>query len=298
MASHHAPARPVRPETPGRPADGFALPAPRVEPTPRWVRVRFGGAVVADSKRALLLIQYGPGRLPTYYFPQTDVRMDLLEAADPDPRDGGTARWTLHVGDRVAAGAASTPLAPLPALAALAGHLTFTWDAMDAWSEEEEEVFVHARDPHKRIDVLRSSRHVRLAVAGETVAETRRPTLLFETALPTRYYLPPEDVRTDLLEPSDTTSRCPYKGVARYWSAKVGDGLARDIVWGYPEPIAECPKIAGLLCFFNERVDLYVDGERQPRPWSPWSEGDGSRGDPLVGVKEGNAPSGHNLEGT
>lgn len=263
----------TRPQTPDRPADGFLPPAPFVERTPRWIRVRFGGEIVADSRRALLLVQYGPGRLPAYYFPPDDVRMDLLEQSEPDPQDGDTARWTLHVGDRVAEGTASMPLAPPSALAALDGHLTFAWNAMDAWYEEEEEVFVHARDPHKRVDVLHSSRHVRVVIAGETVAETRRPTLLFETSLPTRYYLPQEDVRTDLLEPSDTTSRCPYKGIARYWSARVGGEIARDIAWGYPEPIPECPKIAGLICFFNERVDLYVDAESQPRPQTPWSVG-------------------------
>ena len=110
-------------------------------------------------------------------------------------------------------------------------------------------------------------------IAGETVAETRRPTLLFETSLPTRYYLPPEAVRTDLLEPSETTSRCPHKGIAVYWSVRIGDQVARDVVWSYPDPIAECPKIRGLLCFFNERVDIYLDGERHLRPHTPWSEG-------------------------
>lgn len=263
----------AQPQTPQSSVRDFLIAGPVVEPTPRWVRVRFGGVVVADSKRALLLRQYGPDRLPTYYFPQGDVRMDLLERAAPGQQDGDTARWTVRVGDRVAARAASMPLAPPPDLAALAGHLTFAWPAMDAWYEEEEEVFVHARDPYKRVDVLPSSRLLRVAIAGATVAETRRPALLFETSLPTRYYLPPEDVRTDLLEPSDTTTRCPYKGVAAYWSARVGDQVVRDVVWSYPDPIAECPKIRGLLCFFNERVDLYVDGEPQARPRTPWSEG-------------------------
>ncbi len=267
-------------QTTQRPIDDFLLSGPAVEPTPRWVRVRFGGVTVADSKRVLLLRQYGPGPqaddpfgLPTYYFPRDDVRVDLLERAAPDPREGDTARWTVRVGDRVAERAASMPLAPPPDRAALAGHLTFAWDQMDAWYEEEEEIFCHARDPYKRVDTIPSSRHVRVVVAGETVAETRRPTLLFETSLPTRYYLPPQDVRTDLLEPSDTTSRCPYKGIASYWSAKIGDRVARDVVWGYAEPIPECPKIRGLLCFFNERVDLYVDGECEPRPHTPWSGG-------------------------
>ncbi len=266
-------------QTTQRPTADYLLGGPAVEPTPRWVRVKFGGVIVADSKHALLLRQYGPGRqadepfrLPTYYFPRDDVRMDLLERAAPDGQDGDTARWTVRVGDRVAEGAASMPLVPPPDHAALAGHLTFAWDAMDAWYEEEEEVFCHARDPYKRVDAMPSSRHVRVVIAGETVAETRRPTLLFETSLPTRYYLPPEDVRADLLEPSATTSRCPYKGVARYWSARISDRVARDVVWSYPEPIPENPKIRGLLCFYNERVELYVDGERLPRPRTPWSE--------------------------
>ena len=104
------------------------------------------------------------------------------------------------------------------------------------------------------------------------VADTRRPALLFETHLPTRYYIPREDVRMELLDPTSLTTRCPYKGVASYWSVRVGDRVAKNVVWSYAEPIAECPKIRGLLSFFNERVDLYVDGELQPRPRTPWSE--------------------------
>jgi uncharacterized protein (DUF427 family) len=144
---------------------------------------------------------------------------------------------------------------------------------MGAWYEEEEEVFVHARDPHKRVDVLASARHVQVMVAGETIAETRRPYLLFETGLPTRYYIPREDVRMDLLTPTAHTSRCPYKGIARYWSVTVGGRTVDNIVWSYPNPIPENPKIKDLLCFFNERVDLFVDGELQPQPLTPWSKG-------------------------
>src|SRR5438128_3465501 len=143
---------------------------------------------------------------------------------------------------------------------------------MNAWYEEYEELFVHARDPHKRVDVLASSRHVRVVIAGETVAETRRSHLLFETNLPTRYYIPREDVRLDLLDPTDQTTRCPYKGIASYWSVKIGDQVVRNVVWSYPDPIPECPKIKGLLCIFQERVDLYVDGALQPRPQTPWSQ--------------------------
>jgi uncharacterized protein (DUF427 family) len=249
--------------------DGTRFPP---EPTPRWVRVKFGGETIADSKRAMLLRQYGPGRLPTYYFPPLDVRMDLLHPAKPDPPSDEASYWTITAGDRTAERAAWTLVDPQPDLAALKGYVSFEWDAMDGWYEEEEEIFVHARDPHKRVDVLASSRHVRVELAGETVADTHRPWLLFETHLPTRYYLPRGDVRMDLLQPTSLTTRCPYKGVASYWSATIGDRVWKNLVWSYPDPIPENPKIKELLCFFNERVDLYVDGELQDRPRTPWSE--------------------------
>jgi uncharacterized protein (DUF427 family) len=142
---------------------------------------------------------------------------------------------------------------------------------MDAWFEEDDEVYVHARDPYKRVDVLHSSRPVRVVVGGEVVAETRRPWLLFETGLPTRYYLSKADVRMDWLVPSDTETRCPYKGLASYYSVLIGSTLVRDIAWCYRHPIPECSKIENLICFFNERVDLYVDAALQPKPRTRWS---------------------------
>jgi uncharacterized protein (DUF427 family) len=142
---------------------------------------------------------------------------------------------------------------------------------MDEWYEEEEQVFVHPRDPYHRIDVLQSSRHVRVEVNGEVVAETQRPMVLFETGLPPRYYIPEEDIRMELLEESEETTRCPYKGVASYYSVEVGDERVEDLVWYYPEPIPEAARIKGLLCFFNEKVDLEVDGEEQERPRTQWS---------------------------
>ncbi|MDQ4091303.1 MAG: DUF427 domain-containing protein [Actinomycetota bacterium] len=226
------------------------LPAPRVEPSPRWVRARAGGDWVADSRRPLLLAWYGPDRLPTYCFPAEDVRADLVPS----------------LGD------AAIQLRDLPpALAAANGMWTFTWDGRVQWFEEAMEVFVHAKDPTKRVDVLPSERHVRVEVAGEVVAESRRPHALFETTLPTRWYLPADDVRWDLLEPSDTVTMCPYKGTARYWSVRAGGELHPDVVWSYPDPIPECPRIAGLICFFNEKVDLTVDGVPEERPVTPWS---------------------------
>ena len=126
-------------------------------------------------------------------------------------------------------------------------------------------------DPYTRVDTVHSSRHVRVEIDGVTLGETRRPMLLFETGLPIRYYIPKLDVRMDLLEPSEYVTSCPYKGVARHWSARVGDKLAKDIVWSYPAPIPECPKIENLLSFYNEHVDLYVDGVPQDRPITPFS---------------------------
>ena len=226
------------------------VPAPRVEPTPRWIRVRADGQWVADSRRALLLARYGPGLLPTYCIPAEDVRTDLLPA----------------LGD------AAIQLGDLPApIDAANGMWTFTWDGRVQWFEEAMEVIVHARDTTKRVDVVPSERHIRVEVAGELVAETRRPHALFETTLPTRWYLPPDDVRWDLLEPSDLVTRCPYKGTARYWSVRAGGRLHRDLAWMYADPIPENPRIAGLLSFFNEKVDLTVDGELQARPDTPWS---------------------------
>jgi uncharacterized protein (DUF427 family) len=121
------------------------------------------------------------------------------------------------------------------------------------------------------VDVIRSTRQVKIAINGQTVAESSNPRLLFETGHPTRYYLPREDVRMDLLTRTDTESVCPYKGQASYWTARIGDAELKDIVWSYENPIPECPKVKELMSFFNEKVDVYVDGELQARPVTGWS---------------------------
>ena len=143
---------------------------------------------------------------------------------------------------------------------------------MDAWYEEDEEVFVHARDPHVRIDVLRSNRPLEVVLGGEVIASTTRACFLFETGLPTRYYIPPEDVRQDLLSPSETESACPYKGTAGYFSAKVGGQSYEDIVWTYPDPLPEVAGIKGMLSFFNEKVGaIRLDGQELSKPQTKWS---------------------------
>ena len=123
------------------------------------------------------------------------------------------------------------------------------------------------------ITTTQGNAHVVVTLGGTKLAESDRPVLLDETGLPTRFYLPAADVRTDLLQPTDTHTTCPFKGVASYWSAQVGDEEYEDLVWSYPDPIPECPKIKGLLCFFNEQVDaIFVDGVEMPRPVTPWSK--------------------------
>jgi uncharacterized protein (DUF427 family) len=245
---------------------------PLAEPSPRWIRVRLGPDLIADTRHALLHVQYGPGVLPrsflpTYFVPADDVVPGTL--IDPVEDDGLTV-WAVRAGGRRLEGAAWMHRRPPEPLEALAGLVTFSWGGGLSWFEEDEPLQAHARDPHKRVDVVPSSRDVRVEVDGELLAASRRPLLLFETTLPTRYYLPPEDVRVELV-PSETRSVCPYKGVASWWSARVGERLIEDIAWSYPSPIPENPRIAGLICFRNERVDLTVDSERLERPTTPWS---------------------------
>ena len=226
--------------------------------------------VIADSRDALLLSWYGPGMLPTYCFPEAHVRTDVLVAAtDRDVPQAST--YDVVSGDlRVPSAAFRFDTSP-DGSDALVGHWTFAWDTGLDWFEEALEVHVHARDPHKRVDAVPSERHIRIEVDRTVIAESVRPVAVFETTLPTRWYLPVDDVRSDVLVPSSTTSRCPYKGTARYFSVRVDDVDHTDVAWSYPEPVVECPRIAGLVSFFNERVDVFVDGTLEPRPRTPWS---------------------------
>jgi uncharacterized protein (DUF427 family) len=242
------------------------------EASPRRVRVVFNGETVADSRRVKLL--HETGLLPIYYFPEEDVRTDLLEETDHTthcPFKGDASYWSVRVGDTAAENAVWSYPEPLESAPPLAGYLAFYWRMMDAWYEEGEQVFVHPRDPYHRIDVLDSDCHVKVMLNGELIAETDRPKILFETGLPPRYYIPPEDVRTELLLPSETQTFCPYKGGASYRSVRAAGETFEDLVWYYPEPTPETAKMQGCLCFFNEKVDLEVDGEAHERPQTQWS---------------------------
>jgi uncharacterized protein (DUF427 family) len=265
------------------------LEALRYEPIDKRIRAELGGATVVDSTHALLV--WEPQRVvPVYAVPEGDVAGELVPetggngGAEPagvapmgappelagrpvyDPSipfavhttDGEPLRLVSDGGEAGAFRAADP---------ALAGQVLLDFDAFDAWYEEDEPNVGHPRDPFHRIDIVRSSRHVRIERDGEMLAESTRPLLLFEPPLPVRYYLPPEDVRMDRLQPSPTRSTCAYKGHAGYLALPGGE----DVAWSYPEPLREAAEVTARVAFFNERVDIVVDGERLARPVTPWS---------------------------
>ncbi len=241
----------------------------KVEQSQKRVRAYLGGELVADTARPLLVweVPY----YPTYYLPAADVRAKLVPTGETEHSPSrGDAEVLDVVTDRATAAGAGRrfPASPLPALRD-AVRLDFA--AMDEWLEEDEPIYAHPRDPYHRVDILASSRHVRVEVDGVTVAESRSPRILFETSLPPRYYLPLPDLRMDLLLLSEGVTHCPYKGTAGYWSVEVNGKVHEDLVWIYRTPLPESQKIAGLACFYNEKVDLFVDGVKQDRPRSPFS---------------------------
>lgn len=240
----------------------------KVEPTRRRVRVMLGGEVIADSTDVLAVweIPY----YPQYYFPESDVRMDaLVDSGETkkSPSRGEATLFRVKAGDHegMAYGYAE------PKISELANHVAFKWDTMDHWFEEDEEVYFHARDPYTRVDILPTSRRVRIEIDGVTVADSTNASFLFETNLPTRYYLPKTDVRMDLLRPTELATHCPYKGTARYWSVVIEGKTHENLVWGYDTPLPESQKIAGLVAFYNEKLDIYIDEVLEDRPQTKFS---------------------------
>jgi uncharacterized protein (DUF427 family) len=185
------------------------------------------------------------GVLARYFFPRDDVRWELLGDVEP--------------------------VAPPAGAPGLEDHFAFSWDALDAWFEEDEQLIAHAIDPYHRVDVRPTSRHVVVALHGVRLAETTHARALFESGLPTRWYLPREDVLVEL-EPSQLRTECAYKGVASYLSVRVGEELFENLAWTYPEPRHDATAVRDFLCFFDEAVDLDLDGERQERPATPWGQ--------------------------
>lgn len=258
------------------------------DPTSKRVRAFAFGQAVVDTRRAMIV--WEPKRVvPSYAVPVEDLA-GTLDLADPtsdeehpvrlgaggppvlDPRTPfavhttpGTS-LTIRSDEGELAGAAFRCDDP-----DLAGHVVLDFAAFDEWREEDDRIYAHPRDPYKRIDVRQGSRHVTISRDGQLLADSKRPKLLFETHIPPRYYLPREDVRLDLLISSDTRTECAYKGVAGYWSARLPAGIVRDLCWSYEEPLSDAAEVRGLICFFDERVDLTLDGIAQPRPVTPWS---------------------------
>jgi uncharacterized protein (DUF427 family) len=239
--------------------------ANHVEPVPRRIRGFIGDTAIVDTTRALYVWEWP--NYPQYYIPAEDVRMDLLVDEDQvqQTRRGPVRRHGVRVGDVHRDGVAR--LLTDSSVDGLTGTVRFEWSGLDRWFEEDEEVFVHPRNPYARVDALRSTRTVRVELDGVLLAESSSPVLVFETGLPTRYYLPRTAVRFAHLRHTDTVTACPYKGITSdYWSIVLGDAVREDLAWSYNFPTGALLPIAGLIAFYNEKVDTFVDGVALDRP--------------------------------
>jgi uncharacterized protein (DUF427 family) len=243
--------------------------AVRIEEGRKRVRAYYQGHLVADTTRPVLV--WESPRLPAYYFPAEAIRADLIPAGETRSFPGRGDAEILHVATPAGTAQRAALRYPDSPLGGLRGLVRLEWAAMSEWLEEDEPVYTHPRDPYTRVDILASSRQVRVELDGVTVASSSQPRILFETGLPPRYYLPLTGLRMDLLRPSGTQTQCPYKGTASYWSVDTGYAIHEDVVWMYRTPLPESQKIAGLACFYDERVDMFIDGERQERPRTPFS---------------------------
>jgi uncharacterized protein (DUF427 family) len=250
---------------------GAIAPVGHVEAVPRRIRATRGGEVVVDTTAAHYVWEWP--HYPQYYIPRRDVRDGLLLPAD---EEGKTTRGTIRPCSFADAGPQAPTVARLLVEAvdpALSDTVRFEWEALDGWFEEDEEVFVHPRNPYTRVDALRSTRAIRIELDGVVLAESDSPLLVFETGLPTRHYLNRTEVRFEHLESSPTVTRCPYKGTTTgYWSVVVGGATHPDLAWSYDFPTRALTPIAGLVSFYNEKVDVFVDGVREERPVTHFSD--------------------------
>ena len=249
---------------------GLIVPVDHIEPVPRRIRGVLAGQVVLDTTAAIYLWEWS--NYPHYYVPVADVDSRFLvdEGREQRLRRGAARVFGLRVGDVSRAGAAR--VFGDDALPGLAGLARIDWAALDAWYEEDEQVFVHPRDPYTRVDAIRSTRTVRVELDNVVLAESSSPVLVFETGLPTRFYLNRTELNLAHLVASPTQTECPYKGTTSgYWSVVVGGVTHPDLAWTYDFPTRQLLPIAGLVAFYNEKLDIFVDGERQPRPVTHFS---------------------------
>ena len=244
-------------------------------PAPKRIRVTANGITVADTTNALILFE--SDHLPIYYFPVMDIRMELFEPGDlvtESPFKGVATHYSLKKADGSFDDILWRYEHPAPGSPDLSQHASFYWHHVDQWFEEDEEVFVHARDPFRRVDCLPSSQSVRIVHEGRTLAESSRAIFLFETGLPTRHYLPLEDAVQRYLEPSDTRTQCPYKGEAQYYHVRTEKDFLPDAVWYYANPVHEAARIRGLVCFAAEYVSaISVNGAVMDRPVTSLTHG-------------------------
>ena len=241
-----------------------------VEPVPRRLRGYLAGQLVFDTVAATYVWDHV--RYPQYHIPLTDTRGDLLVAEDhiAHTRFGDATDHTLRVADTQRPRAARLFGADAPD--GVANTVRFTWTALDAWFEEDEQVFVHPRNPYTRVDALRSDRHVRVELDGATLAESSTTVMVFETGLPTRYYFERTAVDFAHLTPTDTISECPYNGrTSGYWTAHTGGTTLTDAAWSYDFPTRQLLPITGLIAFYNEKLDITIDGRALERPTTPFS---------------------------
>ncbi len=245
-------------------------PIDHVEPVPRRIRAVLDGATVIDTNEALYV--WETPYYPQYYIPARDIDPSAVFEQErvQHLRRGSAHRVDLRLGDRDVpnAGRRYTE-SPIPAIA---DHYRFDWDAFDSWYEEDEQVYVHPRSPYVRVDALRSVRPVCVELDGVVLAEASNSVMVFETGLPTRYYLDPASLNHAYLAPSSTATACPYKGrTSGYWSVRIGQTVHEDLAWRYEFPTRQLSPIAGLVAFYNEKVDIVLDGQRLERPDSRYS---------------------------
>ena len=231
------------------------------EPFPKRVRVEFAGETIADSRAVRAL--HETGHLMKLYFPRADVAFEHLEPTGHHsecPFKGQASYWTVRAGERTAENAVWGYRDPIPSADFLRDHVAFEYDAMDAWYQEDDRVYAHPRDPYHRFDIHHASRRVVVRHDDVVIADSRRPALLFETGLPARYYLHPDDVRVELLERSRYVSQCPYKGAGQHWNLQLDEARIRNVAWSLPEPLGEAEVVRGWFCFYEDRVVVEVDG--------------------------------------
>ena len=240
-------------------------PVNHIEPVPRRIRAFLAGEAVLDTTSALYV--WERPEYPQYYIPLRDVHCDRLVREQDGQRTprGTVEQYGLHVGEVYRPAAAK--LLTQSSVPRLSDTVRFEWTALDGWFEEDEQVCVHPRNPYVRVDALRSTRPIRVELDGATLAESPSSVMVFETGLPTRYYLGRTDINWAHLVPTDTVTECPYKGrTSGYWSARIGERVHPDIAWAYDFPTGQTLPIAGKIAFYNERVDILLDGRRLDRP--------------------------------